>query len=63
MEKQKILMVDDKPENLIALEAVLEDDSRELIKAHSGNEALKILLKESVALVLLDVHDARNGRI
>jgi response regulator RpfG family c-di-GMP phosphodiesterase len=55
MEKQKILMVDDKPENLIALEAVLEDDSRELIKAHSGNEALKVLLKESVALVLLDV--------
>lgn len=54
-EKQKILIVDDKPENLIALEAVLEDDSRELLKAYSGNEALKILLKERVALVLLDV--------
>lgn len=55
MDKQKILMVDDKPENLIALEAVLEDESRELIKAYSGNEALKVLLKESVDLVLLDV--------
>jgi len=55
MDKQKILMVDDKPENLIALEAVLEDDTRELIKAYSGNEALKVLLKESVDLVLLDV--------
>ena len=55
MEKQKILIVDDKPENLIALEAVLEDENRELIKAYSGNEALKILLKERFALVLLDV--------
>lgn len=55
MDKQKILLVDDKPENLIALEAVLEDESRELIKAYSGNEALKVLLKEQVALVLLDV--------
>jgi len=54
-EKQKILLVDDKPENLIALEAVLEDDSRELIKAFSGNDALKVLLKERVSLVLLDV--------
>lgn len=55
MDKQKILMVDDKPENLIALEAVLDDGTRELIKANSGNEALKVLLKEEVALVLLDV--------
>jgi len=55
MDKQKILMVDDKPENLIALEAVMEDDTREIIKAYSGNEALKVLLKESVDLVLLDV--------
>ena len=55
MDKQKILMVDDKPENLIALDAVLEDESRELIKAYSGNEALKVLLKETVSLVLLDV--------
>ncbi len=55
MEKQKILIVDDKPENLIALEAVLEDENRELVKVYSGNEALKILLKDRFALVLLDV--------
>ena len=55
MDKQKILLVDDRPENLVALEAILEDDERELVKANSGNEALKALLKDSFALVLLDV--------
>lgn len=55
MEKQKILMVDDRPANLVALEAVLEAPDRELIKANSGNEALSLLLKHDFALVLLDV--------
>lgn len=53
--EQHILLVDDHPENLIALEAILEDVDCSLIKAHSGNEALGILLKQDVALVLLDV--------
>jgi len=52
---QNILIVDDHPENLIALEAILEDVDCGLLKANSGNEALALLLKHEVALVLLDV--------
>ena len=54
-EKQKVLMVDDRPENLIALEAVLEEPDRELVKAYNGEDALKMLLKDRFSLVLLDV--------
>lgn len=52
---QNILMVDDTPENLYSLEAILEGEGRNLIKANSGPEALKVLLKQDVSLVLLDV--------
>lgn len=55
MIEQKILLVDDEPANLVSLEAILEDDGRELLKAESGPEALKMLLNEDVSLVLLDV--------
>jgi len=55
MIEQNILMVDDRPENLIALETILEAPGRNLISADSGNKALSILLKEDVSLVLLDV--------
>lgn len=55
MIEQKLLLVDDQPANLVSLEAVLEGEGRTLIKAHSGPEALKILLKEDISLVLLDV--------
>ena len=55
MIEQKLLLVDDQPANLVSLEAVLEGEGRTLIKAHSGQEALKILLKEDISLVLLDV--------
>ncbi|MGI8536287.1 MAG: response regulator [Mycobacteriales bacterium] len=51
----KILMVDDRPENLLALEAILQGLGHELLKATSGEEALKILLAEDVAVILLDV--------
>ncbi len=53
--EQNILMVDDHPENLIALDAILDDMGCNLLKANSGNEALALLLKHDVALVLLDV--------
>jgi len=50
-----ILLVDDKPENLLALETILRQPDRALFRAGSGNEALRLLLKHDFALVLLDV--------
>jgi CheY-like chemotaxis protein len=50
-----ILLVDDRPENLLALEAILHGLGHRLLKASSGEEALKVLLTEEVALMLLDV--------
>ncbi|MBT3209620.1 MAG: response regulator [Bacteroidetes bacterium] len=50
-----ILIVDDREENLLTLEAILEDLDVELVKANSGNEALRALLVNEIALVLLDV--------
>ncbi len=54
-ERPKILIVDDKVENLIALEKVLADVDAGCIRALSGNEALKQLLVHEVAMVLMDV--------
>jgi len=52
----KLLLVDDRPENLLALEAVLGDSGYLLLKAHSGAEALTLLGQHpDVALILLDV--------
>ena len=53
--KPKILIVDDKPENLIALRTVLKDLDVELIEAKSGNEALKKTLRHDFVLALLDI--------
>src|SRR6266480_1335034 len=51
----KILLVDDRQENLLALEVILANNSYQLVKATSGKEALKILLKEQdFALILMD---------
>ena len=55
IEKSSLLLVDDRPENLIALEHILEDLDCQLIKAISGQEALSLFLKYDFALVLLDV--------
>jgi signal transduction histidine kinase len=54
-EKFNILIVDDHPENLLALESILENPDLNILKASSGNEALGLLLDYDVSLVLLDV--------
>src|SRR5689334_19792508 len=53
--KANVLLVDDKAENLLALESVLEELGQNLIRASSAREALRHLLLEDVALILLDV--------
>lgn len=50
-----ILLVDDRPENLVAMEAVLEPLGYEIAKVQSGLEALKYLLSQDAALIVLDV--------
>jgi CheY-like chemotaxis protein len=51
----KILMVDDKASNLLALEAVFERLGHGMVMAHSGREALRCLLQDDFAVILLDV--------
>lgn len=51
----KILLVDDRPANLTTLEAILEDLGQEIVKATSGKEALRHLLRDDFAVILLDV--------
>ncbi|MCC7317234.1 MAG: response regulator [Bacteroidales bacterium] len=53
--KFNILIVDDRPENLLTLEGILENDELNILKANSGNEALSVMLDHNIALVLMDV--------
>ncbi|HEX2080393.1 MAG TPA: ATP-binding protein [Longimicrobium sp.] len=53
--RARILMVDDRPENLMALEAILEPLGHELVRANSGEEALRQVLLHDFAVILLDV--------
>jgi signal transduction histidine kinase len=55
MNKVNILLVDDQPGKLLSYEAILGQLGENLIKAHSANEALECLLKNDVAVVLIDV--------
>jgi PAS domain S-box-containing protein len=50
-----ILIVDDRAENLLALEAILEPLNQRIVRAYSGEEALRMMLKQEFAVVLLDV--------
>src|SRR5437868_1513248 len=56
-----ILLVDDHPENLAALEAVLEPLGERMVSADSGEQALRALLREEFAVILLDV-DRKSTR-
>ena len=54
-ERVNLLLVDDRAENLLALEAILEQLGQNLIRANSGPEALKMVLREEFSVILLDV--------
>ncbi len=51
-----ILMVDDSPTNLLALESILHTPDRNLVSAPSGDDALRYLLNNEVAVILMDVY-------
>ena len=53
--RPKILLVDDRTENLVALAAILRGVEAELLEARSGTQALELLLSHEVALALIDV--------
>src|SRR5690349_13334895 len=54
--RPKILLVDDREDNLLSVEAIFEKDTYRFVKASSGREALKILLNEfDFAMILMDV--------
>ena len=54
--RAKILVVDDTPQNLVAIEAILDDPSLEVVTAHSARDGLRRLLADEFAAILLDVH-------
>src|SRR5437868_6914250 len=54
-ETSTILLVDDRPANLLALEQLLEKKDRTFLTATSGDEALKHALNKSIDLIILDV--------
>ena len=55
-ERINILMVDDSPTNLLALESILQGPERRLVSAASGDDALRYLLDNEVAVILMDVY-------
>jgi CheY-like chemotaxis protein len=54
-DRAKILLVDDRPENLLALEAILEELSQELVCVRSGEAAVEAAASGDFAVILLDV--------
>ena len=55
-QRVSILLVDDRPDKLMALEAILGDLGQTLVHAYSGREALRALLQQDFAVILLDVN-------
>ncbi|MBI2514482.1 MAG: response regulator [Opitutae bacterium] len=55
-DKIEILIVDDAPEKLLALEAALTELDLQIVKAYSGREALRLVLQRDFAVILLDVN-------
>ena len=55
-EQINILMVDDSPTNLLALDSILQAPERNLVSASSGYDALRYLLNNEVAVILMDVY-------
>lgn len=56
MEKIDILLVDDMPEKLLSLEVVLSSLDQNVVKATSGREALRLILKRNFAVIVLDIN-------
>src|SRR3954469_8999339 len=55
-EKVSILIVDDRPDKMLAYESILSDLKENVVGAHSGKEALRCLLQQDFAVILLDVN-------
>src|SRR5215475_6341856 len=55
-EQVKILIVDDTPEKRLSVEVVLQDLGQQIVSVGSGSEALRQLLREDFAVILLDVN-------
>ena len=62
-DKVNILLVDDQPAKLMSYEVVLRDLDENLIKAHSATEALEVLLRNDVAVVLVDADQQTSDRV
>ena len=56
MERAKVLVVDDTPQNLVTFEAILDDAEIEVVPAGSARDALRAVLRDEFAAILLDVH-------
>ena len=54
--KVNILLVDDRPDKLLAMEAVLEELNENIVRAYNGREALRCVMNQDFAVILLDVN-------
>jgi CheY-like chemotaxis protein len=59
--RANILLVDDKPQNLVVLESILDAPEYRLIRAYNANQALEALLAQDIAAIVLDVEMPEMG--